>query len=127
YRASRAEVGVQRGALFPTVTANASFRESGGSGRGSGGGTNGGTGGFSGSSSGATSLYQASLAGTWDLDVWGRIRRTIEASVATAQASDADIAAARLSAQSQLAIDYFQLRASDAQVEILMATIEDFQ
>jgi NodT family efflux transporter outer membrane factor (OMF) lipoprotein len=71
--------------------------------------------------------YAASLGASWDADVWGRIRRTIEASVATAQASNADIAAARLSAQSELAIDYFQLRASDEAARLLMTIIDDFQ
>ncbi len=42
---------------------------------------------------------------SWELDVWGRIRRTVESSEATAQASAADLAAAKLSAQAELAQD----------------------
>jgi len=49
------------------------------------------------------------LTGSWDADLWGRIKRTIEANRASAQASAADLANARLSAQSQLAIAYFNL------------------
>src|SRR5262249_24482626 len=49
----------------------------------------------------------------WDLDIWGRIRRTVESDVANAQASAADLAVAQLSAQATLAIDYFLLRGSD--------------
>jgi NodT family efflux transporter outer membrane factor (OMF) lipoprotein len=53
------------------------------------------------------------------LDVWGRIRRTVESS----QASAADLAASRLSTQAELAQDYFQLRALDAQYQLLDATV----
>jgi NodT family efflux transporter outer membrane factor (OMF) lipoprotein len=111
YRAARADVGVQRGSLFPSITANGTSRTTPpASGRGAAG-----------------TLYQVSLAGSWDIDVWGRIRRTVEASVATAQASAADIAAARLSAQSQLAADYFQLRAADEEAQLLSAAVGDFE
>jgi len=50
---------------------------------------------------------------TWELDLWGRIRRSIESNVASAQASAGDLAAARLSAQSSLTTNYFSLRVSD--------------
>ena len=45
----------------------------------------------------------------WEVDLWGKIRRTMEANSANAQASQADLEGVRLSAQSQLAQDYFQL------------------
>jgi NodT family efflux transporter outer membrane factor (OMF) lipoprotein len=64
---------------------------------------------------------------SWELDVWGRIRRTVESSEATAQASDADLEAARLSARAELAQDYFQLRALDAQKQLLEATVAAFR
>ncbi|HEX5281967.1 MAG TPA: efflux transporter outer membrane subunit, partial [Micropepsaceae bacterium] len=94
---------------------------------GTGAGTGATTGGGGGSSGGTTFTYSAGLAATWDIDVWGGIRRQVEADVATAQASAADIAAARLSAQAQLAIFYFQLRAADAAADLLSAAIEDFR
>jgi NodT family efflux transporter outer membrane factor (OMF) lipoprotein len=109
YRAARAEVGVQRAALFPALDAGAGARLSG-----------------SGASK-TTPGLTASLSGNWDIDLWGRIRRTVEGSVANAQASAADIAAARLSAQSELAGDYFTLRAADEQAKILQESVEDFQ
>ena len=90
------------------------------------GGT-GGSGGVVSTGGRARTTYQTSLQGSWDLDVWGRIRRTVESGVATAQASAADIAAARLSAQSELAQDYFQLRAADEEARLLTATIADFR
>ena len=64
---------------------------------------------------------------SWVPDIWGRIRRTVESDVANAQASAADLAAARLSAQATLAIDYFQLRVDDALVHVLDQTIAAYQ
>jgi NodT family efflux transporter outer membrane factor (OMF) lipoprotein len=55
----------------------------------------------------------------WELDLWGKIRRTMEANSANAQASNADLENARLSAQAQLAQDYFQLCSLDAQKKLL--------
>ncbi|MDR3462595.1 MAG: efflux transporter outer membrane subunit [Beijerinckiaceae bacterium] len=51
---------------------------------------------------------------TWDIDVWGRIRRTVESDAAAAQVSAADLQNAKLSAQAALATAYFELRATDA-------------
>jgi NodT family efflux transporter outer membrane factor (OMF) lipoprotein len=59
----------------------------------------------------------------WDLDIWGRIRRTVESDAANAQASAADLAVARLSAQATLATDYFELRADDEDKQLFDATI----
>jgi NodT family efflux transporter outer membrane factor (OMF) lipoprotein len=61
----------------------------------------------------ARQTVSATLSGDWTLDIWGQIRRTVESDRASAQASDAALAAATLSAQGQLAIDYFELRAQD--------------
>ena len=60
---------------------------------------------------------------TWEIDVWGRIRRTIESDSAAAQASAADLMAARLSAQSSLVTNYFSLRISDARRRLYEATL----
>ena len=67
----------------------------------------------------AQTFYQPSIGASWDLDVWGRIRRTIESDIANAQASAADLAAAKLSAQAELATDYFEMRALDEQKQLL--------
>ena len=69
----------------------------------------------------------SSVGASWDLDVWGKIRRTVEADVATAQASAADLASARLSAQSTLAVDYLELRYQEELKRLLNTAAADFQ
>jgi NodT family efflux transporter outer membrane factor (OMF) lipoprotein len=64
---------------------------------------------------------------SWVPDVWGRVRRTVESEAADAQASAADLASARLSAQSQLAQDYFELRIADELKRLLEATVAAYQ
>lgn len=63
----------------------------------------------------------------WEADVWGRIGRTVEASEATAKASTSDIAAALLSAQAELAQNYFSLRIADSQKKLLDETVSTYQ
>lgn len=60
---------------------------------------------------------------SWEPDLWGSIRRMVESSSALAQASGADLANAKLSLQSELAVDYFQLRGLDAQQRLLDDTV----
>ena len=136
YREARATVSEQRAALFPTVDLTGSGTQSGGGAgsrgqiiTGSGGGTvitGGGTGSGSGGSNRTTS-YRASLGASWEPDVWGRIRRTIEGARSNAQASAADLAAAKLSAQGELATDYFGLREADAEIALDEATVVAYQ
>jgi NodT family efflux transporter outer membrane factor (OMF) lipoprotein len=64
-------------------------------------------------------LTSAGIAGSWDIDLWGRIRRTIETDRASAQFSEAALAGAQLAAQAQLATDYFALRTQDQLQNIL--------
>jgi NodT family efflux transporter outer membrane factor (OMF) lipoprotein len=59
----------------------------------------------------------------WEIDLWGRIQRNIEASGAAAQASAADLAAMKLSLQAQLAEHYFNLRVQDNQIQLLQAIV----
>jgi NodT family efflux transporter outer membrane factor (OMF) lipoprotein len=65
----------------------------------------------------------AGVSGNWALDIWGQIRRTVESDRASAQASAAALAAARLSAQAALATDYFELRAQDQLQKLLDDTV----
>src|SRR5581483_4067106 len=67
--------------------------------------------------------YSLPLDVSWEVDVWGRIRRTVEANQASAQVSAADLQAVRLSLQAALAQAYFQLRTYDAQMELLEKTV----
>jgi NodT family efflux transporter outer membrane factor (OMF) lipoprotein len=82
------------------------------------------------SSLGASSTetqVSGSLAGSWAPDVWGRIRRSVESSVASAEASNADLAAARLSLQATLATDYFELRVDDELKRLFERTVASYQ
>jgi NodT family efflux transporter outer membrane factor (OMF) lipoprotein len=63
---------------------------------------------------------------SYEIDAWGRIRHMVESSVATAQASAADLETARLSAQSMLATDYFELKGSDQKKKLLDDTVADY-
>ncbi len=67
----------------------------------------------------AHTTVSAGASGSWTLDVWGSIRRTVESDRDSAQASAAALAAATLSAQATLATDYFELRAQDQLQRIL--------
>jgi outer membrane protein TolC len=64
---------------------------------------------------------------TWEPDVWGKIRRNVERSLASAQASAAQLAAAKLSVQAQLATNYFQLRCADSLKSLLDDTARAYQ
>ena len=75
----------------------------------------------------AVTQYNASATASWDIDLWGKIRRTVEANRETAQATAADLANARLSAQGTLAGDYFQLRGADQLASLLHDTVDAFK
>ena len=68
-----------------------------------------------------------SLNLSWEADIWGKIGRTVEASQASFEATASDIAAARLSAQAELAQNYFSLRIADNQKKLLDETVIDYQ
>jgi NodT family efflux transporter outer membrane factor (OMF) lipoprotein len=128
YREARALVSQQRAAFFPSVDLTGSATRS-GRGGGSGSQVVGGQviSGGSGNRPSASNEFQVGLGASWAPDVWGRIRRTVENAKASSQASAADLANARLSAQSELATDYIQLRVSDAQKALLTQTVAGYQ
>jgi NodT family efflux transporter outer membrane factor (OMF) lipoprotein len=70
--------------------------------------------------------YSAGLNASWEADIWGRIRRSAEAGDATAEASAASLAAARLSIQATLAQNYLQLRVTDLQRDLYRRTVEAY-
>ncbi len=122
FRQSVALVQEARAGLFPTIGFTYSAVKS-----HEGPAAIGGSGGLGGSGGITQSTVTMETTGSWDLDVWGRIRRTIESDAANAQVSAADLANAKLSAQAQLATAYFNLRAADSLQALLDKTVVEFQ
>jgi NodT family efflux transporter outer membrane factor (OMF) lipoprotein len=116
YRAAHALVAEARAGLFPIVSVAPSVSR----GRASAAVT-------PGNNSQTTTLYTAPLDASYEVDLWDRVHNTIAQNAAAAQASAADVATALLSTHSQLAQDYFQLRAVDEQRRILDSTLADYQ
>lgn len=74
-------------------------------------------------SPGITNTYNLPVNASWEADLWGRVRRSIEAADDDAQASAADLESARLATTAALAQAYFALRAGDSQRQILEDTV----
>ena len=140
FRQAEAIVAEARAGFFPTAQINASAQRSRGGGSGGttsgsfststiGGATStstGGTGtglGRGSSGGGISNFFSISASASWILDLWGKVSRTVEGDVATAQADASDVANARLAAQGQLASDYMQLRVSDELKRLLDAAV----
>ena len=98
-------VAQARAGFFPTAAVNASAQRS----RSATGAAVAGTG----IGGVISNQFSTSTSASWVPDLWGKIRRTVESNVASAQASAGDLASARLSAQGTLASDYLQLRMAD--------------
>jgi NodT family efflux transporter outer membrane factor (OMF) lipoprotein len=127
YAQARSIVAEQRAALFPSLSLTGSGTRSGTRG-GGGAATVDANGNIIGSGGGKVSNnYRLSIGGSWEPDVWGRLRAGVSAASASAQASAADLAAATLSAQGELALDYVSLRSVDAQRALLATTIEGYE
>ena len=80
-----------------------------------------------GSHAGDYAQYLLPVDVSYELDVWGRIRRSIEAAREEARASAADLETIRLSVHAELALDYFELRSLDAQQQLLNQTLVTYQ
>ena len=109
YAQARALVSQQRAALFPSLALDGSARRSGGS-----------------ASTTSGNSLQLGVGASWVPDLWGRLSRSVESAQASAQASEADLAAARLSAQAELATNYFSLRDADIELGLLDQSIDGF-
>jgi NodT family efflux transporter outer membrane factor (OMF) lipoprotein len=119
FREARAAVRISRGALYPTVGVNPSAGHT--------------------EQSENAPLYnkQTEVRSynnfslpfdfSYELDLWGRVRKTIEASRSEAQASAGDLANVSLSLHAELAMDYFQLRGLDAEKQLLDSTVVSYQ
>jgi NodT family efflux transporter outer membrane factor (OMF) lipoprotein len=144
FREAAAAVKVARAAYYPTVSASPSFTysESASSGRGGrsttgtttgtstgtgGNGTTVNSGGAVVSSTRPSPFYELPANASYVVDIWGEVRRTVEADTNTAQASFADLENARLSYQSTLAEDYFSLLGLDAEKELLQTTLQSYE
>ncbi len=115
YRQARELTAQASAALFPVIGARASMTR---------------TQGTSSSTVLQTTLqnnYSALLSASWELDLWGGLRRGREVARASEQASAADLESARLSARSQLATSYFQVRTLDAQQGLLADTVAAYE
>ncbi|MGA8222943.1 MAG: efflux transporter outer membrane subunit [Candidatus Acidiferrales bacterium] len=115
---ARAALKISRSGLFPNVTGNASaahYQQSHNRPL------------FTGATPTTYSDYLLSVDASYEVDVWGRVRRTVEASRSEAQASAADLATVDLSLHAELALDYFGLRGLDAEKALLDSTVVSYE
>ena len=118
-REARALVRFNRAALFPTISTSfgaSSIRDSANRPFSP-----------SGANTGSSGELLFSLDMSYEIDLWGRVRRTVAAARHEAQATAADLETARLSLQAELAMDYVELRAADAQKQLLDETVKAFE
>ncbi|WP_256346646.1 efflux transporter outer membrane subunit [Pseudomonas gingeri] len=113
YRLAQAQVASSRAGLWPTITAGLSGSRGVGGSSGSSGSTSGV------SSAGVEQSVSATLGASWEPDLWGQVRRGIESSQASAQASDALLAGVRLSIGGSVASNYFGIRQLDIDIRLL--------
>lgn len=116
FRQARALVRGARSQLFPILSGSAGVTRS-----AQGSGSSDTSGGSFGS--GVSESYEAGLSASWEADIWGRLRRNLEANRANMQASAADLAAVRLSLQAELVQTYLQLRVIDEHQRLLDQTV----
>ena len=110
YRQAQALVAQARAAWWPTLSVSGSRQRE-----------------LSAPGASPIDLNTLTATGSWQLDIWGQIRRNVESNTASAQASAAAVVAARLSAQAALATTYFQLCAQDTLQKLLDDTVADEQ
>ena len=114
YRQAQALAAESRAALFPSLGDDGSVTRSGSHATNSSVRT-------------TSSSHQAELSASWELDLWGKLRRTLEEDRASAAASAAELANITLSAQSELAQDYFQLRIMDQKIARYQQSVDAYQ
>ena len=114
FRQAKALVAGNRANYFPTIGTTPAITQ-----------TSAGSNSIRGATSGVTYSLPADV--TWEPDLWGRVRLSVENAVSKVQASAADLENVRLSQQALLAIDYFSLAAQDMQQAVLVDTIDAYQ
>jgi NodT family efflux transporter outer membrane factor (OMF) lipoprotein len=117
FQQARALVQGARSAYFPTVGVGAAVTRS----------TQSSTLGTQPVARGTNTDYLLQGDVTWEVDLWGRVRRSVESNEAAAQASAGDLQTALLSAQAELAANYFLMRTLDAQRQLLDASVVAYQ
>jgi NodT family efflux transporter outer membrane factor (OMF) lipoprotein len=117
FRQARALIRVNRAGLYPTVTTSPSITRERPSGNRPG----------APATVRSTGDFALPVDLSYEVDVWGRVRGTVAAARAAAQASAADLETVRLSLHAELALDYYQLRSLDAQQQLLNDTVTAFQ
>lgn len=110
YNQAQAVVRQERAGFLPGVRLSGGASRSGGEGAGR-----------------SATHTQASVAADWSPDLWGRLAGTVSGAQASVQASEADLASARLSAAGALVAAYFQLREADAELALLDATVQGYE
>jgi NodT family efflux transporter outer membrane factor (OMF) lipoprotein len=133
---ARAVVKEARSQYFPTLTVSPSVSRTRSSANlaagttvsttGTGGAT-GGTAAVAGSSGRVFNDFDLPFDASWTPDLWGRVRNTVKGDVAAAQASAADLENTRLTAQAELAVDYYELRTQDTLKQLLDQTVVAYQ
>jgi outer membrane protein TolC len=122
YEQARAVIREAQSALLPTLTGSYTFTRSM---TGPAAATSQANGFGGGGARIYTTSFNPQLSASWDIDVWGRLRRQVESNAAAAQATKADLDNAKLSQQALLATAYFNLRATDSLINLLHRTVED--
>lgn len=105
-----------RAPLLPTVSATGGATRAGGSATGLDGVVN----------STSISTYSANALASWQIDIWGSVRRNIESTDATELALAAEVTGARLTAQTTMSLAYTQVRVLDEQKRLLQATVASY-
>jgi NodT family efflux transporter outer membrane factor (OMF) lipoprotein len=118
FLAARAAVRVSRSGLFPTATGGLAISRTGQSQNKAL---------FSSTEQKDYNDFQIPVDVSYEPDVWGRVRRTVEASRSEAQATAADLASVELTLHAELAMDYFELRGLDAQRQLFDSTVESYE
>ena len=122
-RSAQAAVSTSRAAQLPTLGTTGS-----GSRALTGGGTYSNTNGENVARSGSiNNNFSLGLNASWELDLWGKLSGAVDGGKATAQATQDDLAAARLSAQASVAQTYFSLRAAEAQIQFLQENLSNYE
>lgn len=136
---SRAQLGIARASLFPTLNANLSYDRQQASNNGffsiapgavgsAANGANGNTtGGISTGGLAPFDIWQGGFDASWEIDLWGKNRRTVESAAASAEAAGEDQRAVLLSSLAEVARDYIQLRGTQEQLRIANENVRTAQ